>query len=202
MIAIIGYMLVVQPDVALLALALLAPQVAIAPWLQRRINRLNEHRLGLLRDLSDRIVEREEQNRDQPALLRSLDAIYENHIRIYLIKFLMKAATNSLGALAPLTVLLVGSYFVMIDETTIGVVVAFISGFQRLAEPVSELLTYYRTAAQANVQHGMIADWMRDEPQPRRSPHRVSDGGIGDSPLPDDGGPDAPAGSSAAFRSS
>ena len=64
------------------------------------------------------------------------------------------------GWASALTVLLVGSYFVMIDEATIGVVVAFISGFQRLADPLSALLTYYRTAAQANVQHRMIAEWM------------------------------------------
>jgi ABC-type bacteriocin/lantibiotic exporter with double-glycine peptidase domain len=45
-------------------------------------------------------------------------------------------------------------------ETTIGVVVAFISGFERLAASLHELIAYYRIAAQANVQHRMIARWM------------------------------------------
>jgi len=39
-------------------------------------------------------------------------------------------------------------------------VVAFISGFERLATPLRELIAYYRIAAQANVQHKMIARWM------------------------------------------
>jgi ABC-type multidrug transport system fused ATPase/permease subunit len=163
LVAIIGYMLVVQPLVALVALVLLAPQAAIVPWLQGLINRLTERRLGLLRDLSDNIVMRSESEpsqRDQQALLRDLDSIYGNHVQIFVIKFLMKASTNLMSAMAPLTVLAVGGYFVMTEQTTIGVVVAFISGFQRLAEPLSELLTYYRTAAQASVQHRMIADWM------------------------------------------
>jgi ABC-type multidrug transport system fused ATPase/permease subunit len=164
LVVIIGYMLVVQPLVALVALALLAPQAAIVPWLQGLINRLTERRLDLLRDLSDTVVTRSEaepSQRDQQALLRDLDSIYGNHVQIFVIKFLMKASTNLMSAMAPLTVLAVGGYFVMTEQTTIGVVVAFISGFERLADPLSELLTYYRTAAQASVQHRMIADWMR-----------------------------------------
>jgi ABC-type bacteriocin/lantibiotic exporter with double-glycine peptidase domain len=45
-------------------------------------------------------------------------------------------------------------------ETTIGVVVAFISGFDRMSTPLRELIAYYRIAAQASVQHRMIARWM------------------------------------------
>jgi ABC-type bacteriocin/lantibiotic exporter with double-glycine peptidase domain len=45
-------------------------------------------------------------------------------------------------------------------ETTVGVIVAFISGFDRLSAPLRELVNYYRVAAQAAVQHRMIARWM------------------------------------------
>ena len=34
------------------------------------------------------------------------------------------------------------------------------TGFERLANPLRELLAYYRIAAQSNVQHKMIAEWM------------------------------------------
>src|SRR3546814_5050865 len=59
---------------------------------------------------------------------------------------------NLLSAIAPLSVLLVGGLMVIAGETTIGVVVAFISGFERLSTPLRELVAYYRVAAQANVQ--------------------------------------------------
>jgi hypothetical protein len=36
-------------------------------------------------------------------------------------------------------------------------VVAFISGFQRLADPSRELLAYYRLAAETHVQYRLIA---------------------------------------------
>jgi ABC-type bacteriocin/lantibiotic exporter with double-glycine peptidase domain len=42
---------------------------------------------------------------------------------------------------------MVGGYLVTSGATTIGTVVAFISGFQRLADPSRELLAYYRLAA-------------------------------------------------------
>ena len=76
------------------------------------------------------------------------------------LKFLLKGAINLLNNLAPLAVLMVGGYMVLQGESTVGVVVAFISGLQRLADPVRELMNYYRVAAQANVQHSMIARWM------------------------------------------
>lgn len=164
LVAIFGYMLVIEPLVALFALAFLIPQAAIVPWLQSRINRLIERRLGMLRDLSDRIVRRSAEPADESSergLRQDLDRIYDNRMRIYVIKFVMKSSTNLLSAVAPLTVLMVGGYFVMSDQTTVGVVVAFISGFQRSSGPLRELLSYYRVAAQASVQHRMIAEWMR-----------------------------------------
>jgi hypothetical protein len=38
--------------------------------------------------------------------------------------------------------------------------VAFISGFERLADPLRELIAFYRLAAQSRVRHEAIARWM------------------------------------------
>lgn len=163
LVSIVGYMVVVEPLVALVAFAFLMPQLAIVPWLQRIINRLIEHRLGLMRAMSDRLVgEDGADGQDGPddALSGNIDKIYRNRIQIFIVKFSMKASTNLLSALAPLTVLVVGGYFVIEGDTTIGVVVAFITGFDRLASPLRELLAYYRLAAQARVQHKMVAQWV------------------------------------------
>jgi hypothetical protein len=40
------------------------------------------------------------------------------------------------------------------------VVVAFIPGFMRLADPSRELLAYYRLAAETRVQYRLIARWL------------------------------------------
>lgn len=160
--AIAGYMLVVEPLIAMFSLAFLAPQIVAVPLVQRFINALIEKRVSLLRDLSDDLVAlpQEDSELANSGLTDQLDRIYGNRMRTFLLKFVLKAFINLLNAFTPLVVLLVGGYLVIEGETTIGVVVAFISGFERLANPLRELIAYYRFAAQANVQHKMIAEWM------------------------------------------
>jgi ABC-type bacteriocin/lantibiotic exporter with double-glycine peptidase domain len=53
-----------------------------------------------------------------------------------------------------------GGYLAIQGETDIGTIVAFITGFDRLSGPLRELISFYRTAAQANVQRDMIARWI------------------------------------------
>jgi ABC-type bacteriocin/lantibiotic exporter with double-glycine peptidase domain len=162
LLAIGGYMLVVEPLVALISFAFIVPQIVLMPLLQRRINRLMERRVALMRGMGDQLTELPDADSDfrHSGLPLSLDRIYDNRLRTDLWKFGQKAVMNLLSAVAPLSVLLVGGLMVIQGETTIGVVVAFISGFERLAASLHELIAYYRIAAQANVQHRMIARWM------------------------------------------
>jgi ABC-type bacteriocin/lantibiotic exporter with double-glycine peptidase domain len=63
--------------------------------------------------------------------------------------------------LAPLSVLMVG-YLVINGETTVGTIVAFISGFERMADPSRQLIAYYRLASESQVQYRLIADRLAD----------------------------------------
>ncbi len=171
LLAIGGYMVVVEPVVALVSLVLIVPQAILVPVVQHYINRLVERRVALMRELGDMVAEMDDAGRDnaggdgddrseQKDLDGKLRRIYANRMRTFVLKFMMKGLSNVLSAFAPLGVLLVGGYLALQGETTIGVVVAFISGVDRMADPLRELLAYYRTAALANVQHRMIARWM------------------------------------------
>lgn len=157
-----AYMIIVEPMVALFSLPFLLPQLIITPIIQRRINHRIEQRVEFIRMLSKTVsaIPTDQKDLSGTSLLRELDGIYANRIRIFLLKFGLKAALNLLNALAPLSALCFGGYMVIQGETSIGVVVAFVSGFQRMAGPVRELATFYRVAAQAGVQHRMIAQWM------------------------------------------
>ncbi|GAB4236288.1 MAG: hypothetical protein Tsb0032_41360 [Kiloniellaceae bacterium] len=162
LLAVGGYMIVVEPLVALVALVFVVPQIILLPLFQRYINRLVAERVELMRGLGDSLTELPQNGGgfEDSDLPRHFDGIYDNRLRIFLLKFGLKAVNNLLSALAPLSVLLIGGYMVIQGETSIGVVVAFISGFDRLSAPLRELMAYYRVAAQANVQHRMIARWM------------------------------------------
>lgn len=81
-------------------------------------------------------------------------------LQYYALKFLIKFLNNLLNHLAPLSVLMVGGYLVIQGATTVGVVVAFISGFMRLADPSRALLAYYRLAAETRVQYRLITRWL------------------------------------------
>ncbi|WP_299964192.1 ABC transporter ATP-binding protein [uncultured Roseobacter sp.] len=154
-----GYMLVVEPGIAVFALGFLVPQVVLTPLLQRKLNALVEERLSLLRDLGDEVSEMTAAREDP--CLKVLRQIFTNRMRFNLLKFALKTMLNLLRAMGPVTVLIFGGYMVMQGETQVGVLVAFLSGFERLAGPLRELIAFYRVAAQANVQHEMIAEWMQ-----------------------------------------
>ena len=161
LVAIVGYMMIVQPLVAAAGLALLAPQMVLVPLFQRRVNRAMRTRVTLLRELGDRVAEEGgREGEPRPRLQRHLRCIYDNRLTIYALKYGMKSATNLLTNAAPLGVLLVGGMLVIEGRTTVGVVVAFASGLQRLEDPLRELLNAYRLAAQARVRHAMIARWL------------------------------------------
>ena len=158
MIGVIGYMLVVDTKIALIGILLLIPQIVLTPLVQRKLNRLVALNVGLLsalgRDVSHLSHEGSPTHR---ALWRT---IYRNRMIQSLIRNGLKSGLNLLNSLAPLAVLIIGGYQVMNGQTTIGVILAFISGFDRISEPIRNLITFYRNAQQANVQHAMIARWM------------------------------------------
>jgi ABC-type bacteriocin/lantibiotic exporter with double-glycine peptidase domain len=164
MVAVLGYMLTVEPVLAAASLAFLIPQAILVPIIQRIVNRLVEERIGLLRDLGDRIARSDEgEDKDRqvdPDEDFGLDDIYGNRIRVYLLKYASKSIVNLFNGLSPIAALVIGGYLVIIGETTIGVVVAFISGFERLADPLRQIIAFYRLAAQSSVRHDKIASWM------------------------------------------
>ena len=161
-VGILGYMLWMSPAIAALSVALVLPQVLLMPVIQHRLNRLVNRRILMLRALGDHLGDGADGgDGGDGAVGERLTAIFRNRMAFQFWKNLMKALLNTLNLLAPLAVLGWGGYLVIQGQTTIGVLVAFLSGFERLAAPVRELVTFYRTAAQAAVQHASIARWMR-----------------------------------------
>lgn len=152
------YMLFVEPVIAAVAVAFLLPQAVLAPLLQRRLNALAAERVERARALSQTVSE-EIDGGDNPTG-PGIDAIYRTRMRIHFWKALLKGMLNALNAAGPLVVLAFGGWLAIRGETTVGTIVAFVSGFQRLSDPVRELIAVYRQTAQVAVQHRMIARWM------------------------------------------
>ena len=157
-VSILGYMLVVEPLVALVSLLFFVPQLIFVPLLQRLVNRRAKRKVELVREVGELIVETPaDHEADYQDRLRR---IYRVRLQYYALKFLIKLLNNLLNHLAPLAVLMVGGWLVIDGETTVVVVVAFIGGFMRLADPSRELLAYYRLAAETRVQYRLITRWL------------------------------------------
>jgi ABC-type bacteriocin/lantibiotic exporter with double-glycine peptidase domain len=165
LVAIAGYMLYIQPVIALVSAVFLLPQIALARFMQAEINTLVERQVGLVRRLGDEtIVPAAGKSKKARKKFRTIRAIFRNRIRLYFIKYGLKTLLSAANAMGPLVVLIVGGYLVIQGATTIGVLVAFVSGFERISSPLHDLLNFYREYQQAKVQLQMIAQWVEGKP--------------------------------------
>lgn len=155
LVGVFGYMLVVEPAIAALSFALLAPQLLLTPLMQRRLNALLQRRVEMMRLFGDRLAETGQG--DVSLILRLL----HNRMVFIRLKAVLKTLLNLMSDGAALAILMLGGWLVVEGQTTVGVVLAFVSGFGRIAGPLRDLMTFYRQASQAGVQHQMIARWMR-----------------------------------------
>ena len=64
-----------------------------------------------------------------------------------------------MNTLAPAVLLVFGGYMVIKGETSLGVLVAFLSGLERIQNPLRDLVSLYREIAQARIQYRKIIDW-------------------------------------------
>ncbi|MEM7496419.1 MAG: ABC transporter ATP-binding protein [Pseudomonadota bacterium] len=152
------YMALVQPKVALIGFVLLLPQIILVPLMQQRLNRLNEKHVEGIRELGDDVAEMGNSVELAEPLLR----IYRVRMRIHIWKGLMKSLLGLASHLAPLGILVWGGMLVLDGETSLGVVVAFVNGFERMQSPAKELVKLYRQTANATVQHRMVASWITE----------------------------------------
>jgi ABC-type bacteriocin/lantibiotic exporter with double-glycine peptidase domain len=161
MIVVLSYMIYVQPVIALSSSVVLVPQFVLARYLQKSLNALVERQVTLVRKLGNEAVDRSSRQADMlQSTLQTIRTIFRNRIELYLLKFGLKTLLNIANSFGSLAVLAVGGYLVIKGETTIGTVVAFISGFQRLSDPMGDLLDFYRTYSQTKVQYCMIVEWI------------------------------------------
>ncbi|MBL8906606.1 MAG: ABC transporter ATP-binding protein [Rhizobiales bacterium] len=155
---VVGYLIWVQPEIALLALGVYLPQIIIVPVTQRRINRLARLRIRLTRFLGHVA---EHGHKAHGGILRNagrtlIDRLYSVRIWIYLRKYFLSELGNFLASLGPLIVLTVGGYLVITGRTEIGTLVVFISGLQRIADPWDEMVNFYRAISNTSVVFAMI----------------------------------------------
>jgi ABC-type multidrug transport system fused ATPase/permease subunit len=158
LLSVLSYMLWTQPELGMVVLLIALPQVLATPLVQRRINALVKTRVKELRHAGDMVVDemRDGGTNRSAEVFKSFEKVFGVRLRVFRLKFGMKLMVSGLQSLSVFVLLSVGGIMVLQGHTEVGIVVAFISGLDRVVEPLRELIGFLRSASVAKVQYDMI----------------------------------------------
>ena len=159
LLSVFGYMLFVQPWMALVALLMFCPQLLFIPPLQEAINRRTKRRIETLRALSVAIVDEAANGAasQHHTFRRRIGFVYLLNVQIFIRKFGINFLMNLLYSLGVIGILAVGGWLVLQDRTDVGTIVAFISGLNRMNVPWRDLMNWFRDLTNAGTKYRLIA---------------------------------------------
>jgi len=161
LLTIFAYMMYTEFWLAMVAIAAFIPQAIATPLLQDRINAQSAERVAEIRAVGGDVIDVRKGNESKrKRAKRRIRRIFDIRLIIFKLKFGLKAVLNLLDHSADLIVLGVGGMMVVNGETQIGVVVAFLSGLDRLRSPWRTLISYFRVLSDAQLRLGMMRDKM------------------------------------------
>jgi ABC-type bacteriocin/lantibiotic exporter with double-glycine peptidase domain len=155
LVSVTAFIFASQPRLGALAVAVIVPQAAIVAALQNRVNRRVRERVQSVRDVSDRISV-SDMRRVEDEVLREFHRIFETRRRIFRLKLSAKLALGAISAVGKVGVLFLGGWLVLDGRSDVGIVVASLSGLQRIEGPWRDLVTFFRTASTVRIQYEML----------------------------------------------
>jgi len=159
LLAVFGYMVYLQPLMALLCFLLFAPQLVIVPLMQAAINRRAQSRIRVLRAVSGALLDDNHREPGPAASQRGrIGQVFTLNMGIYKLKFSMNFLMNLLHHLGIAGVLALGGYYVVEGSIELGTVVAFLAGLAKINDPWGELVNWSRDAMVTHVKYRLIAD--------------------------------------------
>ena len=153
-----GYLIYLQPVMALVVLVVFFPQIGFVPFMQSAINRRVGLKIDETRKMSRGIIEaggaldRDGRQGDH------IDRIFGLNMGIYKIKFLMNFLMNLLTQIGYAGILGVGGYMVLSGRTEIGTITAFIAGLSKINDPWGDLVDWYRAIKVTQVKYGLLVN--------------------------------------------
>lgn len=164
LVTVFGYMLVLQPWMAAVCLALYIPQMVFVPLMQAAINRRAAWRIQVMRRVSAGLIDDDGQHESPGPFERRISRIFDLNMQMYVFKFTMNFLMNGLYHMGVVGVLLVGGWFVINGRIEAGTVVAFLSGLSQVNDPWGDLVNYFRDSTSAQVKYRLIANALSAAP--------------------------------------
>ncbi len=157
LISVVGFVASTQPGLGILALAMIAPQIAIVLFTQRRVNMLLAGRVRLLRQATNKITAREI-SAVEASVLEDFDSIYGARRSMFRWKLSTKFVLSLINGAGTVAVFMLGGLFILRGQTDVGTVVAATMGLSRLQGPTTFLISFYRQVSANRVKFELLRD--------------------------------------------
>ena len=155
LISVVGFVASTQPGLGLVAFSMIAPQVAIVLFTQRKVNDLLAQRVRLLRSSTDEITTKDiRQTTD--AVLKDFDQIFGVRQSMFIWKLSTKFLLGAINAAGTVVVFLLGGLLVLDGKTDVGTVVAATLGLNRLHGPTAFLISFFREVSANRVKFELL----------------------------------------------
>ena len=162
LVSVFGYMLYIEPLLAVVGIAMFSPQFVFVPLMQRAINRRIQSRIVVLRQTSVGVLPSRE-GEMQTALQQKLrfTRIFELNLGIFKLKYSMNFLMNLTQNVTKAVVLGVGGWLVIKGQTEVGTLVAFISGLNNLNDPWGDLVNWFQDMMVTSTKYRIFVDAMK-----------------------------------------
>jgi ABC-type multidrug transport system fused ATPase/permease subunit len=156
LVTVAGYLLYLQPVMAVAVAVVFVPQAMFVPVMQSAINRRVEERIKTMRHISETVVEEGMTfGTEKPQDERMFD-VFGDNMGIYVLKFSMNFLMNILVQVGYAGIFALGGYYVVTGRVEVGTVVAFVSGLTKINAPWGDLVDWYRDLRVTQVKYQLI----------------------------------------------
>ena len=172
LVSVVGYMLFLEPRLALLGIAFFVPQMVFVPLLQHAINLRARERILIKREISGAIADNGHGG-DAPSQTGAIRRVFALQMGIYWRKYSMNLLMNLMHHLAVAAVLCVGGWLALEGRIEVGTVVAMVGGLGKLNDPWGEIVNWAREFSVVSVKYRLFADaanWLTGNQSPLLEP--------------------------------
>lgn len=156
---VLGYMLYLDLELALLGLAFFVPQLVFVPLFQSAINRRAQKRILTKRGISGTIISIDAAATHQWDWAQApIGQVFTLNMGIYKLKYTMNLLMNVLHHSAVAMALGVGGWLALEGRIEVGTVVAIVGGLGKLNDPWGDLVNWGRELSVVNVKYRLFAD--------------------------------------------
>ncbi len=158
LISVLGYMVFLQPLMALLSLFIFLPQLFFVPLMQGAINRRARSRIQTLRAISTSIVA--DHDGTPPSVEdqdERIERVFIFNMGIFKLKFTMNFLMNLQYHVGVAAVFALGGWFAVRGSIEVGTIVAFVAGLAKANDPWGETINWYREMMVVSVKYRLIS---------------------------------------------